>query len=135
MSVFQLVIHSADEPYYDGACESVIVPTEDGLLGILAHHIPMVAGIVPGVLTMTLPGGEKKQVVVSEGMIKIHDNEVNVLVDALERPEDIDANRAKRAADEAKEQMLQKKSYAEFLEAEADLKRAINRMKASQHLR
>ena len=131
MSVFQLVIHSADEPFYDGACKSVTVPTEEGLIGIWAHHSPMVAGVVPGILTMTMPDDTKQQLVVSEGMIKIHDNEVNVLVDALERPEDIDANRAKRAADEAKEQMLQKKSHAEYLEAEADLKRAINRMKAS----
>lgn len=131
MSLFQLVIHSADEPFYDGACKSVIVPTEDGFLGILAHHNPMVAGIVPGILTMTMPDGTKQQIAVSEGMIKIHDNEVNVLVDAFERPEDIDVNRAKRAADEAKEQMLQKRSYEEYLEAEADLKRAINRMKAS----
>ena len=131
MALFQLVVHSADEPFYDGACQSVIVPTEDGFMGILAHHNPMVAGIVPGIMTMTMPDGTKQQLSVSEGMIKIHDNEVNVLVDALERPEDIDANRAKRAADEAKEQMLQKKSYAEFKSAEADLKRAINRMKAS----
>lgn len=131
MSLFHLIIHSADEPFYDGNCESLIIPTQDGLLGILAHHSPMVTAIVPGMLTVTYPDGKKDQVAVSEGMVKIQNNSVVVLVDSYERPEEIDANRAKRAADEAKEQMLQKRSYEEYLSAEADLKRAINRLNVS----
>ena len=38
----------------------------------------------------------------------MEDNDVLVLVDAAERPEDIDAIRARRKADEAREILLQK---------------------------
>ena len=66
-------------------------------------------------------------------MIKIEDNDVLVLVDAAERPEDIDALRAQRAADEAREQLLQKKSREEYKLAQATLARALNRLRAKDH--
>ena len=51
------------------------------------------------------------------------------LLDSAERPEDIDANRAQRAADEAKEELLQKKSIQEYRSAQAQLARAISRLR------
>jgi hypothetical protein len=49
----------------------------------------------------------------------------------LERPEEIDENRARRAAEEAKEAMLQQRSQQEYLQAQADLSRALSRLKAA----
>ena len=46
-----------------------------------------------------------------------------------ERPEDIDANRAQRAADQAREELLQKKSIQEYRTAQAQLARAISRLR------
>lgn len=90
----------------------------------------MIAAIVPGILRYRLPGQSEQSAAVSEGMIKIEDNEVMILVDSAERPEDIDAIRAKRAADAAKEAMLQKRSIQEYRSAQAHLARAIARLKA-----
>ena len=50
-----------------------------------------------------------------------------------ERPEEIDANRAKRAADEAKEAILQKRSFQEYRSAQATLAREINRLEVKRH--
>ena len=44
-------------------------------------------------------------------------------------PEDIDANRARRDADAAKEAMLQKKSIMEYQAAQATLARAVSRLR------
>ena len=52
-----------------------------------------------------------------------------VLVDSAERPEEIDENRAKRAADEAKEALLQKRSIQENRIAQAQLARAVSRLR------
>ena len=49
-----------------------------------------------------------------------------------ERPEDIDANRAKRAADAAKEELLQKKSLQEYKSAQANLARALSRLRVKE---
>ena len=59
----------------------------------------------------------------------MEDNDVLVLVDTAERPEEIDANRARRAADQAREALLQKKSIQEYRTAQTNLARALNRLK------
>lgn len=129
MNEFKLSVLAADCPFYVGECVSLIVPTPNGQYGVWAHHSNMIAAVVPGLLEFTLPEGQKRTAAVSEGMIKIENNEVLILVDSAERPEDIDVSRARRAADEAREQLLQKKSIIEYRSAESYLARALNRIK------
>lgn len=66
---------------------------------------------------------------VSAGMVKVENNEVLVLVDSAERPEEIDAARAQREADQAREALLQKRSRQEHQIAQAALARALNRLR------
>ena len=129
MSQFQVFILAADNVLYEGPCESLIVPTIQGQYGILAGHSNMISAVVPGKLSYRIPGHPEQFAAVSEGLVKVENNEVLVLVDTAERPEDIDANRAKRAVDEAKEAILQKRSIQEYHSAQANLAKAINRLK------
>lgn len=129
MEQFQVHILAADRTFYDGPCVSLTVPTSDGELGILAHHSPMIAAVQPGTLRYQAPGGEVQLAAVSPGMVKVENNEVLVLVDSAERPEEIDAARARREADEAREAILQKKSIQEYQVAQGTLARALNRLR------
>ena len=129
MNVFQVNILAADQPFYEGVCESLVVPTDTGQFGVLAHHSNVICAIVPGILSYKLPDQPVQIAAVSAGLIKIENNHVLILVDTAERPEEIDANRAKRAADEAKEAMLQKRSIQEYHSAQANLARAISRLR------
>lgn len=129
MKQFDIQILAADHVFYEGACESLNVPTTHGLFGILANHSNLIAAIVPGRLSYRVPGGENLYAAVSEGLLKVENNKVLVLVDSAERPEEIDANRALREAEEAKEEMLQKKGIIENRLASANLARALNRLK------
>ena len=72
---------------------------------------------------------------VAEGLVKVENGEVLVLVDSIERPEEIDVNRVKRKAEEAEEAILQKKSRLEYRTAQADLARALNRLKVKNRRR
>ncbi len=129
MEVFQAHILAADRSFYEGPCVSLTVPTSDGEQGILAHHSDMIAAILPGTLRFQTPEGPAQTAAVSGGMVKIEKNEVLVLVDSVERPEEIDAARARREADEAQEAMLQRKSRQEYQLAQASLARAMNRLR------
>ncbi len=129
MNTFRLRILAADKPFYEGECLSLIVPTNDGERGIQAHHRNMISAIVPGVLWFRLTDGPAQRAAVSSGLMKVEDNEVLILVDAAERPEEIDVNRAKRAAAQAREALLQKRSLREYKTAQANLARAINRLR------
>lgn len=114
MSSFRVHILAASHTFFDGDCESLIVPTSEGQYGILAGHSNTISAIVPGKLTYRVPGGSPQYAAVSAGLVKIENGEVLVLVDTAERPEDIDALRAKEAADAAREALLQKQSIQEY---------------------
>lgn len=129
MSSFKVHILAADESFYEGECESLVVPTSNGQYGIWANHANTISAIVPGKMLYRLPGGQEQRAAVSSGMVKIENNEVLVLVDSAERPEEIDANRAKRAADAAREALLQKQGFREYHEAQVTLARAIARLR------
>ena len=122
MEAFQVHILAADHTFYEGPCESLVVPTVDGEAGILAHHCNIIAAVVPGELRCRTPEGEEYRAAVSEGLVKVEGGDVLVLVDSAERPEEIDVNRAR-------EEMIQKRSIQEYRMAQANLARALNRLR------
>lgn len=126
---FQIRILQADRPFYEGECESVVIPTTDGQYGIMAHHRNLIGAIVPGMITYKIPGKPAEIASVSGGIVKVEDNDVLILVNTAEHPDEIDENNAKRQADEAKEILLQKRSMREYRSAQATLARAIGRLK------
>ena len=129
MNTFEFRLLSADQPFYEGKCESLVIPTEEGQYGVLAHHRNMISAIVPGKLTYRAPGCETSVVAVSSGLMKIQNNDVLVLVETAEKPEEIDENRAIRAAEEAREALLQKLSAQEYRIAQDKIARGLNRIK------
>ena len=131
MDTFQVHILAVDRTFYEGPCVSLTIPTSDGELGIWAHHSAMIAAIQPGTLRYQVPDGEPQIAATSPGMVKVEKNEVVVLVDSIERPEEIDAVRARREADQAREIILQKKSRQEYQIAQGNLARALNRLRIS----
>ena len=129
METFRVHILAADKTFYEGPCVSITVPTTDGERGILAHHSSMIAAIKPGTLRYQVPGEEPVLAAISPGMVKVENNDVLVLVDSAERPEEIDVVRAQREIDEAREILLQKRSRQEHRIAEATMARALNRIR------
>lgn len=128
MENFPVHILAADEPFYEGPCQSISVPTTTGMYDVLAHHTNVILAIVPGTLRYRCEGEDEKLAAVSAGLMKVENGEVLILVDSAERPEEIDANRAQRAADRAKEELLQKKSIQEYRMAQSNLARALSRL-------
>ena len=126
MSAFHAQILASDTLFFDGDCEFMVVPCTDGAMGILSHHSNMIAAVVPGELRFQPVGGPLRTAAVSAGLVML-------LVSTAERPEDIDVNRARRAEDAAKEALLQKKSMQEHRNAEAQLARAISRLRTKEH--
>ena len=129
MTPFRVQILAADHPFYEGECCSLMLPTPNGMYGIQAHHSNMITAITAGTLRYRIREDEVLEAAVSGGLVKVENGEVLILVDTAERPEDIDANRARRDTDAAKEAMLQKKSIMEYQAAQATLARAVSRLR------
>lgn len=129
MRSFELHVLSADEPMYEGPCDSLEFPCSDGQYGIQAGHTPMLAPIVPGLLKYRSPEGEEVCLSVSNGMIKVDRASVLVLVDSAERMDEIDENRARRDIEEAERALRYEQSKKQYLEAQASLQRALSRLR------
>lgn len=132
MDHFTVHILAAERPFYEGPCEYLSVPALKGQYGVMAHHSNVILALKPGELHFRIPGGENQYAWVSDGMIKIEDNDVLILVDTAERPEEIDINRAKKEEARAKEILLQKKSIQEYHSAQIQLARAISQMRVKR---
>ena len=142
MASFNLHIFAAEKVFYEGSCEYLVIPTVKGQYGILAQHSNMIAAVVAGEIMFRKAGKEREEekedkviASVSAGLVKVEDNDVLVLVDSIERPEEIDENRARKAAAKAKEEMLQKRTVQEYRQAQAHLARAINRLKVKGRIK
>lgn len=133
MSNFNLRFLAADKPFFEGKCESLVIPTSQGEYGILAKHRNMIAAVIPGVVRFRPEGEETMVASVSDGIVKVENGEVLILVDTAEHPEEIDVNRQQLAIDAAREALLQKRSILEYQSQKARLARAISRLKAKNY--
>ena len=131
MTDFDVSIYASDRIFYKGQFSSIIVPTPVGQYGILADHRNLISAVSEGILTVTI-GQEKHYAIVSKGLIKVEEGKVLLLVDTCEKPDEIDEKRALRAKEEAERKLRQKASFQVYHIAQANLSRAINRLKNSR---
>ncbi|MFO0727102.1 MAG: ATP synthase F1 subunit epsilon [Myxococcota bacterium] len=81
-------------------CDEVVVPGISGEMDFLPGHVALISALSPGVMT-TIRDGRRSNFVVSSGFVEVDHDKVTVLCDACEPVAAIDADRAKRALDEA----------------------------------
>lgn len=110
--------------------EMVVSKTENGELGILPGHIPLVAPLDIGV-TRLKKNNETYQVAVSGGFMEVRPDKVTILAQSAEKASDIDVARAKQAKERAERRLQSKQDDIDFQRAELALKRAINRLSVS----
>ncbi len=129
MTEFKLTILEADSCFYEGPCVSLVVSTTEGLYGVMAHHENMISALVIGEIRFTDPEGSVHVASISGGLMKVEDNEVLILVESIEDPEDIDENRVSEEQQAVEEYLQEKRSIEEYEIAQARMARAINRLK------
>ncbi len=96
----QLDIITPERGVLSEAVEAVTLPGLGGELGILPGHTPLISQLQTGVLSYT-QGGTVRRLHVSGGFVEVSDDRVAVLADLAERPEEIDAARARQERDQA----------------------------------
>ena len=133
MSKFYLKVISSNRIFYEGFCTCLIIPSVDGEKAIMAHHEEVIVAVDNGEMRMQKEeGGEWSYAVLGKGFCMVANNRVTVLADTVERPEEVDANRAKEALERAQERLRQKQSIQEYYHTKASLARAMNRLKVSR---
>lgn len=128
--LFKLKIISPDRIFYEGNVEMVELATTEGEIGVYADHIPLTAVIEPCVMNIHEAGGVKKAALHS-GFIEILPEQVSILAEVAEWPEEIDVNRANEARIRAERRLSGNEGgNVDVLRAEMALKRSLARIKA-----
>ena len=130
MNSFILNITASSGEFYQGSCESMVLPVKDGVYGVQAGHSPVLVAIHMGMLKFTVDG-ETREILVGEGIAEVTPTFVLLLVDSAERPEDIDKNRAEAARIRAEERLQHKQSMHEYYQTKIALDRAMQRLQTA----
>lgn len=95
------------EVLFEGEAKSFIVKTkgEVGEFAVLADHMPMTAAVGNGTLVINLPDETVKRTTIFTGYCVVHNNNAVIIVEAGEKPEEIDFERAEEAKKRAEERL------------------------------
>lgn len=130
---FKFEVVTPEKVFYSDDVDMIIFNREDGEMGVMADHMPMVVAVDVGILKI-VRDGVYKFAAISEGFVEITDKGVTAIVDAAEWPEDIDIERAEKAKRLAEDKL---KEYRKNKEMETLLKlsivRANNRIKVAKN--
>ena len=126
-NLFSLRIITPDRVFYKGEVSMVEFNTIEGEIGVLKKHVPTTVIISPGILTITEEGG-MKEAALHAGFAEILQDEVVILAEIIEWPEEIDAGRAEAAKERAEERIRSKTPETDILRAETALQRALARI-------
>ena len=128
-TLFPVKILAANKSFYEGDAVSLTIPAHDGSLQILAHHENMVIATREGVVRVRVSDEEPEMIgIAGIGFAHIAHGEVTLLVDSIERPEEIDRVRAEEALARAQEQLKQDQSIQEYRVSKANVARAMQRL-------
>ena len=122
MSTIKVNVVSAEEQIFSGDAEFVALPGEEGELGILPQHTPLISLIKPGFVRITLPQTkEVKQVFVAGGVIEVQPHVVTVLADTAIRSEEMDRAKIEKAIADARDARSKATSEVDLAKLDAEL--------------
>jgi F-type H+-transporting ATPase subunit epsilon len=128
-------ITTPEHVVFEDEVDEITLPTQQGEIGILPHHIPLVSLLSAGEIRIK-KGSEIIYMAVSGGFIQVKPTQVTVLADTAEREEEIDEQRAEEARQKARELLTTKRADAsDFAAVSAKLEKELARLKVARRRR
>lgn len=128
-------IVSAEAEIYSGEATMVIVPGEQGDLGVTPRHAPLLTRLRAGEVRVQTPEGGEEHFYVSGGLLEIQPHVVTVLSDTGLRAADLDEAAALEAKAAAERALADKTASMEVAEAQAQLAQAMAQLAALERFR
>lgn len=125
--VFRLQIITPDENFYEGEASMVELTTTEGDIGIYKGHIPLTAIVSPGILSIH-EAGQVREAALMSGFIQVMPEEITIMAEVVEWPEEIDVKRAEEARIRAERRLKSHSAEVDVTRAELALKRAMVRL-------
>lgn len=129
--VMKLHVITPDRDFYQGDVSMVELTTTEGNIGVYPNHIPLTAVVSPGILRIHEQDKTLEAALLS-GFITILPEEVVVMAETVEWPDEIDFSRAEEARIRAERRLTSNTNEIDVMRAELSLKRALVRLELKQ---
>lgn len=131
METLTVSVVTPDGPVLEDEYDMVSCKAENGELGILPRHIPLVAPLEISAVRLQR-GDQTDRLAVNGGFLEVLPDKVTILAQSAEKPSEIDIERAKQAKERAEKRLQAERDDIDFKRAELALKRAMNRINVAQ---
>jgi F-type H+-transporting ATPase subunit epsilon len=136
MATIHVDVVSAEESIFSGEAKFVALPGENGELGILPRHTPLITRIKPGAVRIErADNGDEEFVFVAGGILEVQPGKVTVLADTAIRGHDLDEAKAEEARKAAEEALHNRSADIDYAQAQAELASAMAQLAAIRKLR
>lgn len=120
---------------YEGDVTEVSLPTLDGEIAVLTDHMPLVSVATAGAVairqTPKTPDSEREFFAISGGVIKVDENQLEVIVDEADHASDIAEAEAEAAHERAKQLKAEAKDEVSLERAQAMVDRTGARLQVA----
>jgi F-type H+-transporting ATPase subunit epsilon len=134
---FSVSVVTPDGPAFEGEAEMLIVPGQDGEIGVLARHAPLIATLKAGSTRVHLRiEQDVQEFATGPGFFKVEQDRAIALVDDAVNSREIDAERARRQLDDASaelERVERGESSADQWQLEQRIRHAENQLGVLGH--
>jgi F-type H+-transporting ATPase subunit epsilon len=128
---FELV--SPEKLLFSGEVDMVVLPAEEGDMGVMPGHAPVIATMRPGTICVYNGTTVEQRLFVASGFVEVTQERCTVLADAATPVEDIDIAAAESRVKDLDEDVSTAKDDAEKAAAEAALVIAQAELHAAQN--
>jgi F-type H+-transporting ATPase subunit epsilon len=125
---------SADRALVKERVDEVEIPGSEGYFGVLPGHTPFLALLGAGELWYR-QGQEKHYLAIAFGFAEVLPEQVTILAQIAERPEEIDTARAEAAKKRAEERVARPTADIDFERARVALLKALVRLQVASRAR
>jgi F-type H+-transporting ATPase subunit epsilon len=136
MATLHVDVVSAEESIFSGEATFVALPGENGELGIMPRHTPLITRIKAGAVRIARADNKEEEFVfVAGGILEVQPGSVTVLADTAIRGKDLDEAKALEAKKTAEEAMKNAKSDIDLAAAQGEFAAMAAQLAAIQKLR
>lgn len=129
--MLNLQVITPEKIIFDGEVDEVLIPTPNGQIAILPHHITLLTQISDGELIIK-KGPQSHHVAVTGGFLEVGNNKATVLSDYAIESDDIQIAKAQEAKERAEELLKGKLSDQDFAEIQSQLRRSLLELKVAE---
>lgn len=101
-TTFEVEVLTPEGEVFRGEAVQLSTRTVEGEVGILANHVPILAGLRPTTLRLQLADGERLEFAQAHGILQMYANQAEVLVEEALPAADLDPARLEAELEDAR---------------------------------